>query len=303
MCRMTAFSRGATGRAICSCTHSPCSTGARSGRLFSFRSGHPWRRVPKAGPRARHRVRRRYCPKSRGQATQMVTSWGFALWQGSRPRQSGEGEKFGFACHCEFPPTGSGRPAVDETSLYRHGRPPGRARVAPKVRPRTSLVPAISRDTSPLRWLTAQGCSHVAMEPTGFYWKPMWNILSDGDFELLVANAAHIKNVPGRKHALGLGPRKGGQIGPRSRDGAPTQVNGSTIPIAERRTTLPPLQVACYRRGDETTVTASPRAGGARQAARSLSRLRAVDHALVAGGPGAHGAARRRRAGGGGVLA
>jgi len=31
------------------------------------------------------------------------------------------------------------------------------------------------------------------------YWKPVWNILSDGEFELIVANAAHIKNVPGRK--------------------------------------------------------------------------------------------------------
>jgi transposase len=50
-----------------------------------------------------------------------------------------------------------------------------------------------------LAWLTAQGCTHVAMEATGIYWKPVWNILSDGDFELLVANAAHIKNVPGRK--------------------------------------------------------------------------------------------------------
>ena len=48
-------------------------------------------------------------------------------------------------------------------------------------------------------WLTACGCSHVAMEATGVYWKPVWNILSDGDFALIVANAAHIKNVPGRK--------------------------------------------------------------------------------------------------------
>jgi transposase len=39
----------------------------------------------------------------------------------------------------------------------------------------------------------------VAMEATGVYWKPVWNILSDGDFELILANAAHIKNVPGRK--------------------------------------------------------------------------------------------------------
>src|ERR1700756_1164337 len=37
------------------------------------------------------------------------------------------------------------------------------------------------------------------MEATGVYWKPVWNILSDGDFELVLANAAHIKNVPGRK--------------------------------------------------------------------------------------------------------
>ena len=50
-----------------------------------------------------------------------------------------------------------------------------------------------------LAWLTEQGCSHVAMEATGVYWKPVWNILSDGDFELIVANAAHIRNVPGRK--------------------------------------------------------------------------------------------------------
>jgi transposase len=50
-----------------------------------------------------------------------------------------------------------------------------------------------------LAWLRAGRCSHVAMEATGVYWKPVWNILSDGDFELIVANAAHIKNVPGRK--------------------------------------------------------------------------------------------------------
>src|SRR5918992_3525988 len=37
------------------------------------------------------------------------------------------------------------------------------------------------------------------MEATGVYWKPVWNILSDGPFEMVLANAAHIKNVPGRK--------------------------------------------------------------------------------------------------------
>jgi hypothetical protein len=50
-----------------------------------------------------------------------------------------------------------------------------------------------------LEWLTQAGCTHVAMEATGVYWKPVWNILSDGAFELVLANAAHIKNVPGRK--------------------------------------------------------------------------------------------------------
>jgi transposase len=50
-----------------------------------------------------------------------------------------------------------------------------------------------------LSWLTESGCTQVAMEATGVYWKPVWNILSDGKFELLVANARHIKNVPGRK--------------------------------------------------------------------------------------------------------
>jgi transposase len=48
-------------------------------------------------------------------------------------------------------------------------------------------------------WLAEQECTHVAMEATGVYWKPVWHILSDGGFELVLANAAHIKNVPGRK--------------------------------------------------------------------------------------------------------
>ncbi len=48
-------------------------------------------------------------------------------------------------------------------------------------------------------WLSENGCTHVAMEATGVYWKPVWHVLSDGEFELLLANAAHVKNVPGRK--------------------------------------------------------------------------------------------------------
>jgi transposase len=48
-------------------------------------------------------------------------------------------------------------------------------------------------------WLAGEGCTHVAMEATGVYWKPVWHVLSDGDFALVLANAAHVKNVPGRK--------------------------------------------------------------------------------------------------------
>ena len=48
-------------------------------------------------------------------------------------------------------------------------------------------------------WLAEKGCTHVAMEATGVYWKPVWHILDDGDFQLILANAAHVKNVPGRK--------------------------------------------------------------------------------------------------------
>jgi transposase len=39
----------------------------------------------------------------------------------------------------------------------------------------------------------------IVMEATGVYWKPVWHILSDGEFELVLANAGHVKNVPGRK--------------------------------------------------------------------------------------------------------
>jgi transposase len=48
-------------------------------------------------------------------------------------------------------------------------------------------------------WLAECGCTHVAMEASGVYWKPVWHVLSDGDSTLILANAAHVKNVPGRK--------------------------------------------------------------------------------------------------------
>ncbi len=49
-----------------------------------------------------------------------------------------------------------------------------------------------------LDWLKAAGCTHVGMEATGVYWKPIYNLL-EGHFELVVANARHIKAVPGHK--------------------------------------------------------------------------------------------------------
>src|SRR4029453_8738573 len=51
-------------------------------------------------------------------------------------------------------------------------------------------------------WLAECGCIHALMEATGGYWKPVWHMRSDGDLTLVLANAAHVKNVPGRKTAV-----------------------------------------------------------------------------------------------------
>ena len=49
-------------------------------------------------------------------------------------------------------------------------------------------------------WLLSQGCTHVAMESTGVYWKPVYAVLEgEGTFKIVVANAQHVKKVPGRK--------------------------------------------------------------------------------------------------------
>lgn len=47
-------------------------------------------------------------------------------------------------------------------------------------------------------WMSGGGVTHVAMESTGVYWKPIYNIL-EGSFEVLLVNARHVKQVPGRK--------------------------------------------------------------------------------------------------------
>lgn len=51
-------------------------------------------------------------------------------------------------------------------------------------------------------WLSGKGVTHVALEATGEYWKPIYNLL-EGSFTLLVVNAQHVKNVPGRKTDVG----------------------------------------------------------------------------------------------------
>jgi transposase len=74
---------------------------------------------------------------------------------------------------------------------------------------RTARGGQVSRETRTFRtetgelvelfdWLASNDCTHVVMESTGVYWKPVWRVL-DGGFELLLANATEVKNVPGRK--------------------------------------------------------------------------------------------------------
>lgn len=47
-------------------------------------------------------------------------------------------------------------------------------------------------------WLKENGITHIAMESTGVYWKPVYNVMEE-DFEVILVNARHIKNVPGHK--------------------------------------------------------------------------------------------------------
>jgi transposase len=68
-----------------------------------------------------------------------------------------------------------------------------------KVRKQVRTFATTTRELVSLRaWLLAEGCTHVAMESTGVYWKPIYAIL-EGALEIVVANAQHVKKVPGRK--------------------------------------------------------------------------------------------------------
>jgi transposase len=54
-------------------------------------------------------------------------------------------------------------------------------------------------------WLAAEGVTHVTMEATGIYWKPVFHALCEvgGELEMLLASARHVKNVPGRRRREG----------------------------------------------------------------------------------------------------
>lgn len=68
-----------------------------------------------------------------------------------------------------------------------------------KVHKQVRTFGTTTRELVSLRtWLLAEGCTHAAMESTGVYWKPIYAVL-EGVLEIVVANAQHVKKVPGRK--------------------------------------------------------------------------------------------------------
>jgi transposase len=75
-------------------------------------------------------------------------------------------------------------------------------RVARAGRTRQQEVRTFGTNTADLLalrdWLSTHGVTHIAMEATGVYWKPIYYVLED-EFTLLLVNAAHVKQVPGRK--------------------------------------------------------------------------------------------------------
>lgn len=72
---------------------------------------------------------------------------------------------------------------------------------APHERPKkeTQTFRTVTRELLDMReWFLAKGVTHVALEGTGIYWRPVYVLLEDA-FDIIVGNAHHIKNVPGRK--------------------------------------------------------------------------------------------------------
>ena len=68
-----------------------------------------------------------------------------------------------------------------------------------EIQVETRTFPSMTRNLYEiLKWLEENDVTHIAMESTGIYWKPVYNIL-EGFFDITLANASRIKNVPGRK--------------------------------------------------------------------------------------------------------
>jgi len=68
-----------------------------------------------------------------------------------------------------------------------------------RAKKETRTFRAVTRELLEMReWFSAKGVTHVAMEGTGVYWRPVYGLLED-TFEMILGNAQHIKNVPGRK--------------------------------------------------------------------------------------------------------
>lgn len=103
-------------------------------------------------------------------------------------------------------------------------------------------------------WLTSRQVTHVALESTGEYWKPVYNLL-EGNFELVVANARHIKNVPGRKtdvkdaewiaELLRHGLLRGSFIPPQAQRDLRDLTRQRTNLVGDRATVVNRLQKVC----------------------------------------------------------
>jgi transposase len=84
---------------------------------------------------------------------------------------------------------------VHSDSVVACRRTPAKRKVSHEVRRFSTATPDLLALAD---WLDEGKITHVAMEATGVYWKPVWHIL-ESRFTLILANAAHVKNVPGRK--------------------------------------------------------------------------------------------------------
>ena len=94
---------------------------------------------------------------------------------------------------------------VHKASVTACLRSPGQA---PQRRQEVRTFGTMTRELLRLAdWLTAAGCTHVAMESIGIYWRPVYNLL-EASFELSLVNAQHVKSVPGRKTVLPKAPSR-----------------------------------------------------------------------------------------------